>query len=57
MVPQWSVCSTFPAARPHRDPESGTEHILGGYRFLMENYKPGDRICVSSTEQTPNNDS
>ena len=53
MVPQWSVYSALPAARPHGDREFGTEHILGGYRFLMENYKPGDRICVSSTGQTP----
>jgi uncharacterized protein (DUF2235 family) len=22
------------------------DHVLGGYRFLMENYKEGDRICL-----------
>lgn len=21
-------------------------HVLGGYNFLMENYRPGDRICL-----------
>jgi len=57
MVPQWSVYhSTLPAVRPHGDREFGTAHVLGGYRFLMENYRPGDRICVSSTRQTPYND-
>ena len=24
------------------------EHIMGGYRFLMNQHKLGDKICVSS---------
>jgi uncharacterized protein (DUF2235 family) len=23
-----------------------TEHILGGYEFLMNNHLPGDKICI-----------
>ena len=53
MVPQWLVYSrTRPAVMPNGERGFDTAHVLGGYRFLMENYKPGDRICVSSTRQT-----
>ena len=41
-----------PSTPPDRDCGFGTAHVLGGYRFLMQNYKPGDRICVSSARQT-----
>lgn len=24
-------------------------HVLGGYTFLMENYRAGDKICIFGT--------